>query len=86
VEHGLEVGPDEAESLEAMLGHYGSTLRLETNQLALSSEDLRFVESLAPLLGDTPRRIKRFVNTCQLLLAMRPPLRTDVTPSERHVV
>jgi hypothetical protein len=83
---GLQVGPDETETLRTMLGHRGSALRLETSQLALSSDDLRFIESLAPLLGDTPRRVKRFVNTCQLLLAMRPPLRADGELSERHVV
>jgi len=83
---GLHVRQEEAESLEAMLGHRGSTLRLEASQLALSPEDLRFIESLAPLLGDTPRRIKRFVNTCQFLLAMRPPLRSEGVWSERHIV
>jgi hypothetical protein len=83
---GLRVGPGESETLAAMLGRRGSSLRLEASQLALSPEDLRFIESLAPVLGDTPRRVKRFVNICQFLLAMRPPLRSGGATSERNVV
>ena len=83
---GLSLGHKEAESIEAMLGRQGSALRLEANQLSLSPEDLRFIESLAPLLGATPRRVKRFVNTCQFLLAIRPPLQSEGVCSERRIV
>jgi hypothetical protein len=69
---GLHVGAAEAEVLKLMLGRRAPALRIETSQLTLAPSDLRFIESLAPLVGDTPRRVKRFVNTCQLLLAMRP--------------
>ena len=57
-----------------MLSHTGSGLRLETNSLALTPTELEFIVSLGPLLGDTPRRVKRFVNTVQFLLSIRPPL------------
>jgi hypothetical protein len=83
----LHVGEKEHGVLKEMLGRRGAALRLEASQLSLSPEDVRFMESLAPLVGDTPRRVKRFVNTCQLLLAMRPPLApAGPFPSERHVV
>jgi hypothetical protein len=83
----LRVGDAETEALRVMLDRPGSALRIETSQLALTQEDLEFLESLAPIVGDTPRRVKRFVNTCQLLLAMRPPASTTGPfPSDRQVV
>jgi hypothetical protein len=33
--------------------------------LTLSTAEFELVTSLGPLLGDTPRRVKRFVNTVQ---------------------
>ena len=55
--------------------------------MALTAEDLELLESTAPLLGPTPRRVKRFVSTCQLLLARPPRLRQDGGfPSERATV
>lgn len=84
---GLRVGDPEADVIEAMLVRHGAEVRLDTSPLVLGPADLAFFESLAPLLGDTPRRIKRFVNTCQLLFAMAPPLPPgDYFPSERAVV
>ena len=84
---GVQVGDDEVEVIEAMLLRHGTEVRLDTSPLVLSLGDLTFFESLAPLLGDTPRRIKRFVNTCQLLFAMAPALPPgDYFPSERAIV
>lgn len=83
---GLVVGTQEAEVVEAMLQRHGSGLHLEARLLLLSPEDLAFIESLVPLLGDTPRRVKRFINICQFLLAMRPPLATHGAFPDRHVV
>jgi KAP family P-loop domain len=71
---GLEVSSERSVALETMLAHTGSGLRLETNSLALTPTELEFIVSLGPLLGDTPRRVKRFVNTVQFLLSIRPPL------------
>ena len=50
------------------------------------------MESLAPLLGDTPRRVKRFVNITQLLLALPPAFEREPyhppadEPGDREVV
>jgi hypothetical protein len=71
---GLRVGPLEEELAEQMLLTFGTEIRPDTSPLLLEPADLALFESLAPLLGDTPRRVKRFVNICQLLYAMTPPL------------
>lgn len=84
---GLQVGDPEEELIDAMLLRHGTEVRLDTSPLVITPADLAFFESLAPLLGDTPRRIKRFVNTCQLLFAIAPPLPSGGPfPSERAVV
>ncbi|GAF48259.1 P-loop NTPase fold protein [Rhodococcus wratislaviensis] len=80
----VEVGPREKELVAAMLTDYGVGLDSDARALSITSDELAFIESLAPLIGGTPRRVKRFVNTCQLLLAMAPPLSTDgEQPTER---
>jgi hypothetical protein len=71
---GLRVGPEEEELAKQMLLTFGTEIRPDTSPLLLEPADLALFESLAPLLGDTPRRVKRFVNSCQLLYAMAPPL------------
>ena len=83
----LEIGPREEELLATMLSRRGADPRLEAHVLALGAGDLRFMESLAPLLGHTPRRVKRFVNVTQLLLALPPSLAEDErVPPDRDVV
>ena len=83
----LRVGPPEEELLTAMLSRRGSDPRLDAHALALTPDDLVFMESLAPLLGDTPRRVKRFVNVTQLLLALPPSLENDAqSPPDRAVI
>jgi hypothetical protein len=83
----LRVGSLEAELLDTMLSRRGADPRLEANQLSLTPDDLTFVESLAPLLGETPRSVKRFVNAFQLLLAMPPSLAEDHRdPPDRAIV
>jgi hypothetical protein len=87
VSSGLRVADREEDVIAAMLLRHGTEVRLDTSPLVLTPGDLAFFESLAPLLGDTPRRIKRFVNTCQLLFAMAPPLLPNgAFPSERAVI
>ncbi|TFV94869.1 P-loop NTPase fold protein [Leifsonia flava] len=61
-------------AIDRMIGQSGSGLRVETSSLTLSPEEVEFAAHLGPLLGDTPRRVKRFVNTLQFLLSVRPPL------------
>ena len=83
----LDIGPREEELLATMLARRGADPRVEAHVLALGGDDLRFMESLAPLLGDTPRRVKRFVNVTQLLLALPPSLAEDAqSPPDRDVV
>ena len=83
----LAVGPREEEVVATMLSRRGADPRLDAHSLALTAEDLRFMESLAPLLGDTPRRVKRFVNVTQLLLALPPSLENDPRiPPDRAIV
>ncbi len=77
----LAIGPREEEMIGAMLSRRGADPRPDAHLLALTPDDLRFMESLAPLLGDTPRRVKRFVNVTQLLLALPPSL--SERPRER---
>jgi hypothetical protein len=80
----LSVGKREEELVATMLTGYGAGLDLDARQLLLTPDELAFIESLAPLIGGTPRQVKRFVNICQLLLAMAPPLSADVEdPTER---
>jgi hypothetical protein len=80
----LSVGKREEELVKTMLTGYGAGLDLDARQLLLTPDELAFIESLAPLIGGTPRQVKRFVNICQLLLAMAPPLSADVDdPTER---
>ncbi|MFI7064380.1 P-loop NTPase fold protein [Kribbella sp. NPDC050124] len=80
----LQVGKREEELVSSMLTDFGSWLDLDARPLALTVDELAFIESLAPLMGGTPRRVKRFVNICRLLLAMAPPLSADGNqPTER---
>jgi hypothetical protein len=83
---GLEVNSLRSMALEAMLSHTGTGLRLETNSLALTPTEFEFIVSLGPLLGDTPRRVKRFVNTVQFLLSIRPPLPDQGPRSPRMAI
>jgi len=53
---------------------------LEAATLAITAEELAFIEQLAPLLGGTPRSVKRFVNVFQLVKTIarsRGPLDLD---------
>jgi hypothetical protein len=83
----LVLGADGRDVVETMLSRRGAELALEAHALAITPGDLAFIEGLAPLLGETPRRVKRFVNTVQLLLAMRPtPNPGGPEPTERQLV
>jgi hypothetical protein len=79
----VQVGPAQEAVVTAMLAHAGTGLRREASPLALTGEELEFIASLGPILGDTPRRIKRFVNTVRLLLSVRPALPGEGPTSPR---
>lgn len=76
-EKSVSVGKREEELVSAMLTDYGVGLDLDARQLSITPDEFTFLESLAPLIGGTPRRVKRFVNVCLLLLAMAPPLSAE---------
>jgi hypothetical protein len=82
----LKVRDLEAGAVDAMLASRSADVRVRAQQLALQPDELAFLESLAPLLGDTPRRVKRFVNAVQLLMAMPSQHDASHTPSGRLVV
>lgn len=80
----LRVGTREQELVDSMLTTYGVGLDIDAKPLSVTPTELAFIESLAPLIGGTPRRVKRFINICQLLLAMKPPLSSaGDQPTER---
>jgi hypothetical protein len=80
----LRIGPNEEEVVKTMLTEYGSWLLADTSPLKITGEELGLLQSLAPLVGGTPRRVKRFVNVCQFLLAMAPRLSNlPPQPTER---
>lgn len=83
---GLTLDAERADIAEQMLTREGTGLRLETSTLSLSPRELEFLTTLGPLLGDTPRQVKRFVNTIQFLLSMSPPVPANGSPSPRQTV
>jgi hypothetical protein len=79
----IRVGPSQEAVVKDTLAKAGTGLLSETSPLALTAEELAFIGSLGPILGDTPRRVKRFVNTVQLLLSVRPVLSGEGPTSPR---
>jgi hypothetical protein len=68
----LELSADAEDMLETMFNRTRA-VRLQTAALTVTPAELTFLDGLAPLLGDTPRAIKRFVNVYQLLCALPVP-------------
>lgn len=68
----LVFSDDSAAMVQAMFGRTGA-VRLQAAALSVTPDELAFLDELAPLLGDTPRSIKRFVNVYQLLCALPVP-------------
>jgi hypothetical protein len=89
-EHGdgdaLKIGTVQVGAVDAMLASRSANPRVRAQQLALRADELAFLESLAPLLGETPRRVKRFVNSVQLLMAMPSSNEASGPPPGRLVV
>ena len=55
---------------------------LEASALTISNDELAFLDSLAPLLGETPRAVKRFVNVYQLLRIIHRPVECAATAGQ----
>lgn len=72
--NGLKLGDEERQAAERMLTGHGAGLDNKAQTFRITPVELAFIEALTPLLTGTPRQIKRFVNTCKLLLATSPPL------------
>jgi hypothetical protein len=68
----LAFSDDSDAMVRAMFGRTRA-VRLQTAALSVTPDELTFLDELAPLLGDTPRSIKRFVNVYQLLCALPVP-------------
>ncbi len=66
------LGNSESAVLDHHIAPRQSPAALATRAFSLTPDELEFVESLAPLLGDTPRAVKRFVNLFQLLRVLLP--------------
>ena len=64
---------DESEAMVRAMFDRKRALHLQTAALSVTPAELTFLDELAPLLGDTPRSIKRFVNVYQLLCALPVP-------------
>jgi len=68
----LEFSGDSEAMVRAMFGRTRA-VRMQTAALSVTPAELTFLDELGPLLGDTPRSIKRFVNVYQLLCALPLP-------------
>jgi hypothetical protein len=64
---------DDSEAMVRAMFDRRRAVRLKTAALSVTADELTFLDELAPLLGDTPRAIKRFVNVYQLLNALPVP-------------
>lgn len=69
------IGERERRVIESTVTDQSRDVSTATEQLTLSRAEFETLDHLAPLLGDTPRSVKRFVNVYQLLKMM------DVTPT-----
>jgi hypothetical protein len=67
----LHVGDREARVIAEMIEPRSRPPLMEAAALTVTSDELAFLESLTPLMGDTPRSIKRFVNVYQLVKILR---------------
>lgn len=62
---------------------------LQTAALSITKEELNFLDELAPILGTTPRSIKRFINLYQLvriIYHLDPDSDTSNTPKKHELL
>jgi hypothetical protein len=67
----VRVGYEEARVLAEMIEPRSGPPLLDTAALSVTREELAWLDRLAPLMGRTPRSIKRFVNVYQLVKILR---------------
>jgi hypothetical protein len=67
----IELGPAEEQVLTEMLDPRTAPPQLDVKALQVTRDELTFLESLTPLMANTPRSVKRFVNVFQLIKMLR---------------
>jgi predicted nucleic acid-binding Zn-ribbon protein len=87
-EQTLTLGEDEKDIL-ASLDARMSPPALDAATLTITQDELDFLDRLSPLMGDTPRSVKRFVNLYQLVRIINRPTASgqhdinDISDNER---
>jgi predicted nuclease with TOPRIM domain len=83
----LSVGPKEATVLAEMIAPRNAPPLLHAAALTVTRDELAFLDRLAPLMGHTPRSIKRFVNVYQLAKILRRsrPRTADSLPADEEI-
>lgn len=67
----VRVGEDEAKVLREMIEPRSGPPLLDAAALTVTRDELAFLDRLTPLMGHTPRSVKRFVNVYQLVKIVR---------------
>lgn len=75
------VGPAEVRVIESMVQTGSRTVTSAAEELTLTTDEFTLLHHLAPLLGPTPRSVKRFANVYQLL-KMMDPARPGPSPAD----
>jgi hypothetical protein len=83
----LKIGEAHQQILDSIMDRV-QPLSLKASDLSVSQRELAFLDSLAPVLGDTPRSVKRFVNLYQLLRIIHHPKPNDkhASPSDHEIL
>ncbi|HEX7072132.1 MAG TPA: P-loop NTPase fold protein, partial [Rhodothermales bacterium] len=79
-----EGAADEAENESSATRHRSAPpLDLSPHSLEIHPNELEFMRTLAPIIGRSPRAVKRFINTYRLIKASLPPARRELFVMER---
>ena len=81
----MEIDDDQRTVLDSMFTTR-TAVRIQTAALSVTATELKFLDDLGPLLGTTPRSIKRFANVYQLLRALPPVPSSAGTPPYEELV
>jgi hypothetical protein len=83
----VSVGAEEEKVLREMIEPRSGPPLLTAEALTVTREELAFLDRLAPLMGRTPRSIKRFVNVYQLVKILRrsSPSSEGGSPSDEEI-
>ena len=67
IQNQLWVTQFEPKAIEERITPRSTPLQLAVSALSVTTEELDFIDSVAPLMGSTPRSVKRLVNVYQLI-------------------